>query len=53
MEDSSDDEDERRVVRSAKDKQWSNLQQIIKTMANHRKIEDFAQVQAGRFVLSA
>ncbi|XP_055388755.1 uncharacterized protein LOC129617666 [Condylostylus longicornis] len=45
--DSSDDEDERRVVRSAKDKQWTNLQQIIKTMTDRRKIEDFAQVQEG------
>lgn len=48
MSDSSDDEGERRFVRSAKDKQWTALQQIIKTMSNHRKIEDFSQVQEGR-----
>lgn len=34
-------------MRSAKEKQWTALQKVIKTMVNHRKIEDFSQVQEG------
>lgn len=41
----SDDEDEpKRIVRSAKDKRFDELREIIKKMGNHKKIKDMASV---------
>lgn len=47
MDDSSSDEEERRVVRSAKDKRWDQLRQVIKAMKNHKNIDDFGELQSG------
>lgn len=47
MEDSSSDEEERRVVRSAKEKQWDHLRMTIKAMHNHKNIDDFGELQSG------
>jgi uncharacterized protein involved in tolerance to divalent cations len=48
MEDSSSDDEERRVVRSTKDKRWDQLRQTIKAMKNYKTIEDFGELQSGR-----
>lgn len=41
----SDEEDEpKRIVRSAKDKRFDELREIIKKMGNHKKIKDMASV---------
>jgi len=41
---SDDEEDVKRVVRSAKDKRYEELQGIIKTMKNHKKIKDMSKL---------
>jgi translation initiation factor 3 subunit C len=42
--DSSSEEESKRVVRSAKDKRWDQLQQTIKAMRNHMKINDWCSI---------
>lgn len=41
---SDDEEETKRVVRSAKDKRYDELKEIIKTMNNHKKIKDMSKV---------
>jgi len=41
---SDEEEDVKRVVRSAKDKRYEELQGIIKTMRNHKKIKDMSKL---------
>ena len=47
MEDSSSEDEEKRVVRSTKDKRWDQLHQTIKAMKNYKTIEDFGELQTG------
>lgn len=42
--DSSESDEEKRVVRSAKDKKWEVLTSIIKAMKNHIKINDWVSI---------
>lgn len=44
MQVSDDDEETKRVVRSNKDKRFEEIQNIIKTMRNHKKIKDMSNV---------
>lgn len=44
MQASDDDEETKRVVRSNKDKRFEEIQNIIKTMRNHKKIKDMSNV---------
>lgn len=41
---SDDEEETRRVVRSAKDKRFDEIKDIIKVLKNHKKIKDMANV---------
>nr|XP_039247458.1 eukaryotic translation initiation factor 3 subunit C-like [Styela clava] len=41
---SDDEEDQKRVVRSAKEKSWEGLENLIKSMRNARKINDMVKV---------
>ncbi|OON18973.1 PCI domain protein [Opisthorchis viverrini] len=43
----SDEEDEKRVVKSAKDKRFEEMQSIIKNLNNHKKIKDMSNVLTG------
>ena len=40
----SDSEDEKRVVRSAKDKRHEEIQNILRNLTNHKKIKDISKV---------
>jgi translation initiation factor 3 subunit C len=50
--DSDSDADEKRVVRSAKDKQFDELRQGMTTMENAIKINDWASILAGNVLLT-
>lgn len=41
----SDSEDEKRVVRSAKDKRLEEIQNILRNLFNHKKIKDMSKVE--------
>ncbi|KAL5970969.1 Eukaryotic translation initiation factor 3 subunit C [Taenia solium] len=41
----SDSEDEKRVVRSAKDKRHEEIQSILRNLNNHKKIKDMSKVE--------
>ncbi|KAL5108367.1 hypothetical protein TcWFU_000585 [Taenia crassiceps] len=41
----SDSEDEKRVVRSAKDKRHEEIQSILRNLNNHKKIKDISKVE--------
>ncbi|XP_060068730.1 eukaryotic translation initiation factor 3 subunit C-like isoform X2 [Ylistrum balloti] len=44
---SDDEEEQTRVVRSAKDKRYEELRKIIKLIGNHKKIKDMSKVLSG------
>jgi translation initiation factor 3 subunit C len=44
--DSDDDEDEKRVVKSAQDKRTDELQKVVKDVRNHKKINDWVSLQS-------
>jgi len=46
--DSDSDDDTVRVVRSAKDKRFEEIEQAVTTMANGQKINDWVSVQNGK-----
>lgn len=50
--DSDSDGDEKRVVRSAKDKLWDDVRSIVKSMDNSKKINDWVNIQVGNSRLS-
>ncbi len=41
----SDSEDEKRVVRSAKDKRHEEIQNVLRNLNNHKKIKDMSKVE--------
>jgi translation initiation factor 3 subunit len=43
----SDEEDKKRVVRSARDKRWEELQAIIRELTQHTRINDWNAVVSG------
>ena len=45
---SDDEEETKRVVRSAKDKRYGGMRDIIKNVKNHKKIKDMANILSGR-----
>lgn len=45
---SSSSEDERRVVKSAKDRRWEGMREIIRQIGNHEKICDYAEISKGK-----
>ena len=47
LEDSDSDDDTVRVVRSAKDKRFEEIEQAVTLMANGQKINDWVSVQNG------
>lgn len=42
---SDEEEETKRVVRSARDKRFDDIQSIIKVLTNHKKIKDMANIQ--------
>ena len=44
-------DDEKRVVRSSKDKRFSEINEAIKAIRNAKKIKDISKVLEGKFVL--
>ena len=40
-------DEEKRVVRSSKDKRFSEINETIKAIRNHKKIKDITKVQEG------
>ena len=40
-------DEEKRVVRSSKDKRFSEINETIKGIRNHKKIKDITKVQEG------
>jgi translation initiation factor 3 subunit C len=45
---SDSDGDEKRVVRSAKDKLWDDVRSVLKNIDNSKKINDLVNIQNGR-----
>lgn len=45
---SDDEEETKRVVRSARDKRYGGMRDIIKNVKNHKKIKDMANILSGR-----
>ena len=48
---SDDEEETKRVVRSAKDKRYGGMRDIIKNLKNHKKIKDMTNILSGVWIL--